>query len=163
MMMRGLVSHGGTLWTIGGGNGDDSVAFYVEDDNRLSVVAGTGGGTTSFERRIGHSAVSFGASLYVLAGQDGSGVLRNNVWASADGKAWKWVAAPSFLSLRTYGGLAVHNGTLFSFGGLASGTDVQSSTDGAAWTKVGGFPARWEGKASDGFFWGEFVGYRWGG
>ena len=39
-----LVSHGGTLWTIGGGNGDDSVAFYVEDDNRLSVVAGTGGG-----------------------------------------------------------------------------------------------------------------------
>ena len=48
------------------------------------------------------------------------GVLRNNVWASADGKAWKWVAAPSFLSLRTYGGLAVHNGTLFSFGGLAS-------------------------------------------
>jgi hypothetical protein len=68
--------------------------------------------------------------------------LKNDVWSSADGKAWKLETASAPWSARAYHAAVVHDGKIWVFGGgnyvpkYHALNDVWCSSDGAKWDRV---------------------------
>ena len=82
--------------------------------------------------------------IFVLGGN--SAAVKNDVWSSADGKAWKEETANAAWPARyNYQALSYH-GRLYVLGGLAGGyaKDVWSSADGKNWVPEGN--AAWEAR-----------------
>ena len=82
--------------------------------------------------------------FFVLGGNDGS--LKNDVWWSADGEAWKRETANAGWDGRTDHQAAVYQGRLYVLGGIDGSPkkDVWSSADGKNWVFEGdaAWPAR---------------------
>ena len=82
--------------------------------------------------------------FFVLGGNDGG--LRNDVWWSADGEAWKRETANAGWDGRTDHQAAVYQGRLYVLGGIDGSPkkDVWSSADGKNWVFEGdaAWPAR---------------------
>ena len=82
--------------------------------------------------------------FFVLGGNDGG--LRNDVWWSADGEAWKRETANAGWTGRTDHQAAVYQGRLYVLGGIDDSPkkDVWSSADGKNWVFEGdaAWPAR---------------------
>ena len=82
--------------------------------------------------------------FFVLGGNDGS--LKNDVWWSADGEAWKRETANAGWTGRTDHQAAVYQGRLYVLGGIDDSPkkDVWSSADGKNWVFEGdaAWPAR---------------------
>ena len=68
--------------------------------------------------------------------------LKNDVWSSADGKAWRLETADAVWPPRAYHQAAVLDGRIYLFGGgnyvpgYKAFNDVWSSDDGARWIRV---------------------------
>ena len=75
-----VVSYGGSLWVIGGWDGQNRNDVWRSADgvNWVEVT-----GNAAFSARRYHQAVSYGGSLWVIGGG-----RRHDVWRSADGENW---------------------------------------------------------------------------
>ena len=75
--------------------------------------------------------------IFVLGGN--SGAVKNDVWSSADGKAWKEETANAAWPARYNYQALSHHGRLYVLGGLSGGyaKDVWSSADGENWSFEG--------------------------
>ena len=83
--------------------------------------------------------------FFVLGGNDGG--LRNDVWWSADGEAWKRETANAGWTGRTDHQAAVYQGRLYVLGGIDGSPkkDVWSSADGKNWVFEG--DAAWSARS----------------
>ena len=85
-------------------------------------------------RLYGHQAVSYGGSLWVVGGYDGS-QNRNDVWRSADGVNWDLATVSAAFSGRQYHQVVSYGGSLWLVGG-GYRNDVWRSADGVSWDLV---------------------------
>jgi Kelch motif len=97
--------------------------------------------------RLAAGAVVFKGRMWILGGTEDyyfgdDTSLKNDVWSSADGKAWKQEIASAPWSPRAYHAAVVHDGKLWVIGGgnyvpkYRALNDVWSSTDGVHWRQV---------------------------
>ena len=97
--------------------------------------------------RIAAGAVVFKGKMWVLGGTENyyfgdDKSLKNDVWVSADGKAWTRATANAGWSPRAYHQAVVLNDRMYVFGGgnyvpeYHAFNDVWSSADGVTWERV---------------------------
>lgn len=91
-----------------------------------------------FSGRMGQASVYFNNRMWVIGGQDSSG-LKNDVWYSWDGTSWAQATADAGFSPRTYHQAVVFNNLLWVIGGSTSSgvtNDVWYSSDGMSWVQA---------------------------
>jgi len=97
--------------------------------------------------RLAAGAVVFQDRMWVLGGTENyyfgdDRSLKNDVWSSADGKAWKLETASAPWSPRAYHAAVVHDGKIWVLGGgnyvpeYHARNDVWCSSDGVHWQQV---------------------------
>ena len=97
--------------------------------------------------RVGMSFVVFNGRMWVMAGtenfyDDNDETLKNDVWSSADGKAWKLETGDAPWPKRTHAQTVVFDGKIWIMGGgrwqpeTVPLNDVWCSEDGVNWTEV---------------------------
>ena len=106
--------------------------------------------------RLAAAVVVFKGRMWLLGGSENyyfghSGHLRNDVWASADGKDWTLATADAGWPPRAYHQAVVFNERIYVFGGgnyepgYIAFNDVWSSADGVGWkqeTPAAAWPSR---------------------
>ena len=152
-----------------GGSGDYRYAltpplagFAINDRGELAIDAGVAAGIYTLRARASdvnlpswHAAVetitvfvSVAEGVYVLGGNGGDGVRKNDIWYGG-GKAWTQRTATAAWSARGNHQAAALNGRLYVLGGIDSGgykNDVWSSLGGKIWhleTKDAAWSARY--------------------
>jgi Kelch motif len=97
--------------------------------------------------RLAAATVVFKGRMWVLGGTENyyfgdDKSLKNDVWSSADGKAWKRETASAGWSPRAYHQAVVHDGKIWVMGGgnyqpkYEALNDVWCSADGVKWERV---------------------------
>ena len=103
------VSYGGSVWVIGGFDGEQRLNDVWRSADGTDWVLVTA--SAAFSRRGEHRVVSHGGSLWVIGGREMRLTAElNDVWRSADGEEWVLVTASAAFAAR-----ADHQA--FSFGG----------------------------------------------
>jgi len=130
---QGLDDYNGTLYGV---SGDVLNEFGSSSGFNLTQVTANGG----FGARDGAAMVGFLGSLYVIGGNNASGLL-NDAWVSVTGTTWGQATnIPSALANRTGAKAIVLNNVLYIMGGSDNaGTyynDVWSTSDGLTWTQI---------------------------
>jgi hypothetical protein len=138
------------MWLMGGwyngrlpGHGASSAVWSSTDGAAWEQVTPKAG----WSPRIAAGAVVFKDRMWVLGGTENyyfgdDKSLKNDVWSSADGKAWKLETASAPWSARAYHAAVVHDGKIWVFGGgnyvpkYHALNDVWCSSDGAKWDRV---------------------------
>ena len=138
------------MWFMGGwyggrlaGASASSQVWYSTDgaDWRNATM------TAGWSPRLGAAGVVHNGKMWILGGLeryfDGNeSHLRNDVWCSADGKAWELATASAPWAPRAFHAALSFAGKLWVFGGgnyvptYAGHNDVWCSTDGVQWTQV---------------------------
>ena len=154
------VSHGGTLWVIGGrayvGAFERLSDIWYSVDGRSWTLATA---TAAFGDRVDHQVVSWRGSLWLVGGNSSLNQniyeprqkhrYNNDVWRSADGVNWTLVTRSALFLPRHGHRLVVHRGSLFVVGGevfdtskfrgnnhreaLTVRSEIWRSGDGKAW------------------------------
>ncbi len=104
-------------------------------------------GAAAWSPRLAAGLVVFQGRMWLLGGTQNyyfgnEKSLKNDVWSSADGKAWKLETASAPWSPRAYHGAVVHDGKLWVLGGgnyvpkYQARSDVWCSADGVRWEQV---------------------------
>ncbi|WP_254507732.1 Kelch repeat-containing protein [Anatilimnocola floriformis] len=135
------------MWFMGGwykgrlpGHSASSEVWSSADGNKWEQATATAGWTP----RIAAGSVVFQNKMWVLGGTENyyfgdDKSLKNDVWYSADGKAWKQATADAGWSPRAYHQAAVLGNKIYIFGGgsyvpkYQAVNDVWSSDDGVHW------------------------------
>jgi hypothetical protein len=142
--------HNDKMWIMGGwyngrltGHSASNEVWSSTDGAKWELATKNAGWTP----RIAAGAVVFKDKMWILGGTENyyfgdNKSLKNDVWASADGKEWKLVAANAGWSPRAYHQAVVHAGKIWIFGGgnyvpeYQARNDVWCSDDGVTWTEV---------------------------
>ena len=154
------VSHGGTLWVIGGrsyvGALERFSDIWYSVDGRSWTMATA---TAAFGDRVDHQVVSWRGSLWLVGGNSSLNQniyeprqkhpYNNDVWRSADGVNWTLVTRSALFLPRHGHQLVVHRGSLFVVGGevfdtskfrgnnyreaLTVRSEIWRTKDGKAW------------------------------
>ena len=134
-----VVSHGGSLWLLGGFDGfaqDNEV--WRSLDGRGWVELSASSPAQRFSARSGHQAVSHRGSLWVLGGSVDQS--RRDIWRSADGKDWVGVSVVSpWFENRSFHQAVSYGGSLWVMGGHDDANnygDVWQSANGVNWKRV---------------------------
>lgn len=138
------------MWFMGGwyngrlaGHSASNEVWHSTDGAKWTQATEHAGWTP----RIAAATVVFKDRMWILGGTENyyfgdEKSLKNDVWSSADGKAWKLETADAGWAPRAYHQAAVLNGKIHVFGGgnyvpkYNAFNDVWSSDDGVHWTKV---------------------------
>jgi hypothetical protein len=138
------------MWIMGGwyngrlaGHSASNAVWWSTDGVKWHLAAKHAGWTP----RIAAGAVVFKNRMWILGGTENyyfgdDKSLRNDVWSSADGKAWKLETADAGWAPRAYHAAVVHDNRIWVFGGgnyvpkYQAFNDVWSSSDGVKWEKV---------------------------
>lgn len=102
--------------------------------------------TADWSPRIAAATVEFRGRMWILGGTENyyfgdDKSLKNDVWSSADGKAWNQETAAAEWSPRAYHQAVVLNDRIYLFGGgnyvpkYQANNEVWSSGDGVHWTR----------------------------
>jgi hypothetical protein len=142
--------HNDKMWIMGGwyngrlkGHSASNEVWSSTDGATWDQISKNAGWTP----RIASGVVAFKGKMWILGGTDNhyfgdKKSLKNDVWASADGKDWKLMAANAGWSPRAYHQAVVHAGKIWIFGGgnyvpeYHALNDVWCSPDGVTWTEV---------------------------
>ncbi len=142
--------HNDKMWIMGGwyngrlkGHSASNEVWSSTDGAKWDLATKNAGWTP----RIAAGAVVFKDKMWILGGTENyyfgdNKSIKNDVWASADGKEWKLMAANPGWSPRAYHQAVVHAGKIWIFGGgnyvpeYHARNDVWCSNDGVTWTEV---------------------------
>src|SRR5205823_1368848 len=140
----------GRLWMMGGwfngrlaGHGASSEVWSSTDGAHWEQVTKQAG----WSPRIAAGAVVFKGRMWILGGTENyyfsnEKSIKNDVWSSGDGKAWKQETASAPWSPRAYHAAVVHDGKIWVLGGgnyvpkYQALNDVWCSSDGVKWEQV---------------------------
>ena len=127
---------GDMMFLIGGTDGVANVNDVWRSVDGVSWSAVTE--AAGFAVRRNHQAVSFGGSLWVIAGFAESPRRQNfnDVWRSADGSLWELATVSAAFSARSGHQAVVFGGSLWVIGGYDGASnlgDVWRSADGVTW------------------------------
>jgi len=93
----------------------------------------------SFEKREGHTSVTYDNTLWVIGGHKGYDNVSNDIWRSEDGVVWKQLLAAKHFSPRTSNTTTIFKNSLWVIGGTElpnRKNDVWRSGDGVFWKEV---------------------------
>jgi hypothetical protein len=95
-------------------------------------------GNASFSGRADQSSVTFGNKMWVIGGENNSGVFLNDVWSSTDGINWNQATSSASFSGRESQSSLTFNNAMWVIGGTNGSAlnDVWSSTDGITWNQA---------------------------
>ena len=142
------VAFAGRLWIMGGydkGRLADATASN-EVWSSQDGVQWTSEGVAPWSARLGSGITIHNGEMWLLGGVeryfDGTDQsLKNDVWASSDGKNWRLVTGNAPWSPRAYHNVLTFGGRIYVFGGgnyapaFAQTNDVWSSADGLTWRR----------------------------
>lgn len=138
------------IWMMGGWT-DGRLPTHSASNQVWSSVDGANWqlvtSTAAWSRRLAAALVEFKGQMLLLGGTEDyyfgdSSSLKNDVWASSDGKNWRMLTRSAPWPPRAYHQAAVLGDRLFVFGGgnyapeYHALNDVWSSDDGEHWTQV---------------------------
>lgn len=144
------VTFNGRIWFMGGWyagrlpEGQATSEVWSSADGAQWELATA---TPGWSPRLGAAGVEHDGRLWLLGGSEqyffgNDSDLRNDVWATDDGKQWTQVTASAPWAPRTFHNALSFKGKLWVFGGgnylptYHGYNDVWSSADGANWTRV---------------------------
>lgn len=122
---------------------NDGAGFKKEFE--ITVINNSGWelvSTAPWDGRTGMSVVAFDNKVW-MSGGDHDGILKNDVWSSADGKSWikvtegaNWARRQNHHTLAFDNKLWLIGGTSEGSSGAVLNSDVWFSTDGDSWTEA---------------------------
>ena len=145
---------GSTLYLYGGWNPSDPPHFPAPGFTCSQVWSSVDNGITwtmltdapGWSARHMHGHCVYQSKLWVIGGDNNSGAYQTDVWSSTNGTSWTRATADWGIGNRVLHMCVEHNGVMYVMGGqtipdivagpLVEYSDVWSSTDGAAWTKI---------------------------
>lgn len=138
------------MWLMGGwyngrlpGHGASNEVWSSTDGGNWQQTADH----AAWSARLAAGTVSFKGRIWILGGTEDyyfgdDRSLKNDVWSSADGKAWKRELEHAPWAPRAYHSAVVHDGKMWVIGGgnyfprYQAHNDVWSSDDGVHWEPV---------------------------
>ncbi len=155
----------GRIWLMGGRRlpgAENSNRVWSSTDGAEWTLESDGAG---WRPRVCHSCAVFRDRMWIIGGtenfyEDNDRTLKNDVWSSTDGRAWKLETETAGWSRRRDAQVTVFDGRLWIMGGghwtpeNIPRNDVWCSADGVNWTQVTG-AAPWKPR-----MWFSLVVYR---
>ncbi len=144
------IAFGGRMWMMGGWvdgrlptHSASNQVWASSDGTQWDQVTSS----AAWSPRIAAALVEFKGRMILLGGTEdyyfgGADSLRNDVWASSDGKQWTQLTSSAGWSPRAYHQAVVLNDKIYVFGGgnyvpeYHALNDVWCSEDGVHWTQV---------------------------
>jgi hypothetical protein len=130
----------GRIWVLGGGSDSAKFNDIWSSDDGIQWKQETA--SAPWAARFGHACVVFNNRIWILGGVSSPGrfqnVYHNDVWSSADGRAWTQESAAAPWEGRSGLTAVVFDNRLWIFGGgnpYANVNDTWSTTDGVNWTQ----------------------------
>ena len=131
----GVVTFGAAALTKVNSDGPQTVTIQAAYQGTTASYTFTV--TDHFSPRRYHASAVLGTTLYVIAGSESSGAVRD-IWESTDlGATWTQVATGTRFSARRNHSAVVLDGAIYVIGGLPRDDEVWRSADqGVTWTQV---------------------------
>jgi hypothetical protein len=145
----GVVPPGGIVLSATASNTAFASAGFALVGNPLGAGWTQATNAAQWSGRNGFGAVVLNGQMWVMGGDNGSGLL-NNVWSSSNGVTWTQATSAAPWSGRCRCGAVVLNGQMWVMGGFNGGVpgrmnDVWSSSNGVTWTQASS-AAPWSGR-----------------